>query len=414
LVVAGWIVCLGRRTISRIWQTLGHDESDDHSSIYRLFNQAVWNWDEIARIFLVELLVDLIPGTTLWLITDDTLCHKRGARVAFGGMFLDAVLSSKKHKVFRHGVNWVTLGLAIQLPCRKDRYFCINLLWRAYSKEVKGLPHKTKPQLAREMLDLVALWLSDHTLYVLADSAYMGKHLLKGLPDHVHVVGPIHPKASLSHPLPADYAGRRKKGDKLSNPTEMMTNVEFVEWDDMRLTLPNGQRKKLEIRVSKGLCWYTVLGQRKIQVVLVRDTQKSGKGKWRDEYLFSTDLSLSPEEMILGYMKRWSVEVAYCDAKQMLGFHDAMVWSEKAVERAHPMAWFVGGLVLLWYAKDGVNEEQAERPAPWYTDKKGPSFADMLATLRLYLWRAWYDSRTPAEQIQALRWLFHYIATATG
>jgi hypothetical protein len=36
---------------------------------------------------------------------DDTLCHKRGAKVAFGGIFLDAVLSSKKHKTFRFGLN---------------------------------------------------------------------------------------------------------------------------------------------------------------------------------------------------------------------------------------------------------------------------------------------------------------------
>lgn len=46
----------------------------------------------------------------VWLVIDDTLCHQRGAKVAFGGIFLDAVLSSKRHKVFRFGTNWVTLA----------------------------------------------------------------------------------------------------------------------------------------------------------------------------------------------------------------------------------------------------------------------------------------------------------------
>src|SRR5947207_13139092 len=142
LMPAAWVVCLGRRTISRVWQTTGRAADSDHSKAYRLFNQAVWNWDDLARITLIELLCDLLPGSSLWLVVDDTLCHKRGAKVAFGGIFLDAVLSSRKHKLFRFGVNWVTLGVVVQLPFRKDRFFCVNLLWRVYSKKVKGLPHQ--------------------------------------------------------------------------------------------------------------------------------------------------------------------------------------------------------------------------------------------------------------------------------
>ena len=189
-MVVAWIACLGRRTISRVWQTTGRAADEDHSKAYRLFNQAVWNWDDLARIFLIELLCDLLPGSSVWLVVDDTLCHKRGAKVAFGGIFLDAVLSSRKHKIFRFGVNWVTLGVVIQLPFRKDRFFCVNLLWRVYAKKSKGLPHQTKSQLARQMLDLVATWLPERTVYVVADSAYIGKHLLKGLPKQVQAIGP--------------------------------------------------------------------------------------------------------------------------------------------------------------------------------------------------------------------------------
>src|SRR4051794_29550684 len=222
-MAAAWVVCLGRRTISRVWQTTGRSASEDHSKAYRLFNQAAWNADDLARVMLLELLADLIPGSQVWLVIDDTLCHKRGAKVAFGGIFLDAVLSSRKHKIFRFGVNWVTLGVVVQLPFRKDRFFCVNLLWRVYSKKVKGLPHRTKSQLARQMVELVATWLPQRALYVVADSAYVGKHLLRGLPRHVHAIGPIHPKASLTCPLPPDYQGGRKTGEALSaKPKGMM------------------------------------------------------------------------------------------------------------------------------------------------------------------------------------------------
>src|SRR5436190_5405276 len=166
LMTAAWVVCLGRRTISRVWETTGRAADHSHLPAFRLFSSAAWNWDEVCRILLVRLLAALVPGARLWLVIDDTLRHKRGARVAFGGIFLDAVLSSKKHKVFRFGTNWVTLGLVVQLPCRKDRFFCLNVLWRVAVKKAKAKPgqHKTKPQLARGMLELVASWLPGRRL----------------------------------------------------------------------------------------------------------------------------------------------------------------------------------------------------------------------------------------------------------
>jgi DDE superfamily endonuclease len=410
LIVVAWIACLGRRTISRVWQTTGRAADSDHSRAYRLFNAAVWNWDDIARIFLIELLCDLIPGSSVWLVVDDTLCHKRGAKVAFGGIFLDAVLSSRKHKTFRFGVNWVTLGVVVQLPFRKDRPFCVNLLWRVYSKKTKGLPHQTKSQLARQMLDLVATWLPDRTVSVVADSAYVGKHLLKDLPPHVHAIGPIHPKASLTHPLPPDYQGQRKIGEPFAKPRQVLEDPAFGDWEELLLPLPKGEEKRLRVKVLKGLCWYPAAGPRKMQLVLVRDPS----GHWRDELLLSTDVRLSAAEVILGYMRRWSVEVCYWESKELLGLHEPQVRTEEAVQRAHPMAWFVGGLVLVWYARYGYDAEQAHWDRPWYRHKVGPTFADMLATMRLHLWRGGWEEAPAEERNDMLDWLFHYIATATG
>src|SRR5215207_2349223 len=408
-LVVAWIACLGRRTISRVWQTTGRADDEDHSKAYRLFNQAVWNWDDLARITLIELLGDLLPGSSVWLVVDDTLCHKRGAKVAFGGIFLDAVLSSRKHKIFRFGVNWVTLGVVVQLPFRQERFFCVNLLWRVYSKKVKGLPHQTKSQLARQMVELVATWLPDRTVYVVADSAYTGKHLLKGLPQHVHAIGPIHPKASLTRPLPDGDNGQRKKGAPLPNPTQLLADPKY-QAKDLVLPLPNGESKKLDVKVLQAVCWYPALAQREIQLVLVHDPA----GKWRDELLLSTDGTLSAKEVILGYLRRWSVEVCYWEAKELLGLHEAQVWSDLAVQRAHPMAWFVGGLVLVWYARYGQHQEQAHWERPWYRHKVGPTFADMLATMRLHLWQEGWQEAAPEERNDTLNWLFHYISTAMG
>jgi DDE superfamily endonuclease len=407
LMVPAWIVCLGRRTISRVWETTGRSATQSHCPAFRLFSEAAWNWDELSRILLVQLVAAFIPGARIWLVTDDTLCHKRGAKVAFGGIFLDAVLSSKKHKVFRFGTNWVTLGLVVQLPFRRDRFFCLNILWRICAKKDKANPrsHRTKSQLAREMVELAASWLPGRQLIVVGDRAYLGKYLLKNLPENVAAVGPIHWKAALTEPLPQGSSGRRKKGKSLTTPTQALAEAQWP-WQKLLLHHPKGQ-KSLEVKVVRPCCWYASAGAMPLQVVLVRDPE----GKWRNEALLSTELGLSAQEVIEGYLRRWSVEVAYCDAKQMLGFHEPMVRCAASVERAHPLAWFAGSLVVLWYAQMGQDEPAAQRQRPWYKNKVAPTFADMLACCRLHLWTNWLEQE-PARAEERLAWLLEYLATA--
>jgi DDE superfamily endonuclease len=406
MMTAAWITCVGRRCISRVWETTGRSKDHSHCPAFRLFSEAVWNWDEVTKIVLVQLLTAFVPDASIWLVIDDTLCHKRGAKVAFGGIFLDAVLSTKKHKTLRFGNNWVTLGLIVVLPFRKDRPFCLNILWRVCSKKDKNNPkeHRTKPELARDLVALLASWLPGRQLIAVGDSAYIGKKLLKGLPGNVSLVGPIHQRGVLTKPLAANAKKNRKIGDRLTTAAEAF--ADDSGWQDLVLHHPKGE-KNLKVKVLGPCCWYACAGQRLLQVVLVHDVDK----KWRDEALMSSDLSLTAAQVILGYMKRWSVEVAYCDAKQMLGFHDPMVRTEKAVQRAHPMAWFTGTLVVLWYAQTGINEEQAHRHRPWYKDKVSPTFADMLACLRLTSWSAWLD-KEPENREGKLSWLLEYLATA--
>ena len=112
-------------------------------------------------------------------------------------------------------------------------------------------------------------------------------------------------------------------------------------------------------------------------VVLVRDPA----GAWRDEALLATDPNAAATFVITGYCRRWSVELAFFDSKQFLGFHDPRVRSERSVERAHPMALFVGSLVVLWYCLKGHEGSHVQRERPWYRDKVTPTFTDMLGSI---------------------------------
>jgi hypothetical protein len=409
-LVAAWIVCLGRRTISRVWETTGQAEQRNHAAAYRLFSEAVWNWDEVCRLLLLHVLA-LVPGIRLWVVIDDTLAHKRGAKVAFGGIFLDAVLSTKKHKVLRFGNNWVLLGVVVELPLRRNRYFCLPILWRVYTKQgTKPKPeHRTKSQLAAEMLAVLVGWLPERQILAVADSSYLGKHLLKKRPTNVDALGPMHWKAALYEAL-VEPQGRRQHGNRLPTPQEMLADDRQWPAQKQTITFQSGVTRELAVKTIRGVCWYDSAGPQAVQVVLVHDPL----GQWRDEALVCTDGTLSATEVITGYCRRWSVEVAFCDAKQFLGFQDPQVWCALSVERAAPMAWFVATLVVCWYVQAGQHGPQAQRHRPWYVAPETPTFADMLAACRLQLWQQWLqaESGRKAGAADRLAWFLEYVATS--
>ena len=381
-LIAGWIVCLGPHTISEVWQATGLAAKRHHDTAYAVFHSALWDWDELGIILATLILTHLIPGGVVWLAVDDTLCHKRGAKVAFGGIFLDAVLSSKRHKTLRFGLNWIVLGIAVPIPMRPDRHFCLPVLWRLYRK--KGQPgHRTRPKAAAELARKLAEANPDRIFWLVGDSAYINATLLRDRPSNLQMIGPLHWKAALyRRPGPYGGKGRRpKKGQQLPTPKAMIEDTTAYPAEMMTIEFPKVTRE-LRVQVIRDVLWYRGCKDEPVTVVLVRDPA----GEWRDEALVATDPTVTAAFVILGYCRRWSVELAFFDSKQYLGLHDPRVRSERSVERAHPMAWFVGTLVVLWYCLSGHQGSHVVRERPWYKDKVTPTFTDMLGALRLQMW----------------------------
>ena len=383
-LIAGWIVCLGPHTISEVWLATGLAAKRHHDTAYAVFHSAVWEWDDLGLVLATLILSYLVPGGVVWVAVDDTLCHKRGAKVAFGGIFLDAVLSSKRHKTFRFGLNWVVLGIAVPVPMRPDRYFCLPLLWRLYRK--KGQPgHQPRPQSAAELARLLAEANPGRTFWLVGDSAYVNSALLQGRPVNLKVIGPLHWKAALFGPPDPPREGqkgrRRKKGERLPTPKAMIEDTATYPAELMEIAFPKVTRE-LRVQVIRDVLWYRGSKTEPVTVVLVRDPS----GRWRDEALVATDLTVSAPFVILGYCRRWSIELAFHDSKQHLGLHDPQVWSERSVERAHPMAWFVGSLTILWYCVTGHEGSHVVEDRRWYATKITPTFTDMLGALRLQMW----------------------------
>ena len=382
-LIAGWIVCVGPHTISEVWQATGLAAKRHHDTAYAVFHSACWEWDDLGIVLTTLILAHLVPGGVVWIAVDDTLCHKRGAKVAFGGIFLDAVLSSKKHKTLRFGLNWVVLGIAVSLPFRPDRHYCLPVLWRCYRKKGQA-GYRSRTQLAARMAHLLAERLPERTFWLVGDSAYINSELMKGRPENLRVLGPLRWDAAL-YEVPGPYPGHgrpAKKGERLPTPLAMIGDTTAYPASEEVIVFPKLERR-LRIQVVRGVLWYTGCGADPVTVVLVRDPL----GQWRDEALVATDPTASAAFVIQGYCRRWSIELASFDSKQYLGLHDPRVWSERSVERAHPMAWFVGTLTILWYAVSGHAGPRVDRERSWYPQKVTPTFSDMLGALRLQMWQ---------------------------
>jgi hypothetical protein len=274
------------------------------------------------------------------------------------------------------------LGVAIPIPFRADRYFCLPVLWRLYRKKGQA-GHKPRPQSAAELARRLAEANPTRTFWLVGDSAYVNAATLRDRPGNLQVIGPLHWKAALfERPGPYGGKGRRpKKGRRLPTPKAMIEDTAAYPAEVLKVAFPK-EARELRVQVIREVLWYRGSKDEPVMVVLVRDPA----GQWRDEALVATDPTALAEFVILGYCRRWSVELAFFESKQHLGLHEPRVRSERSVERAHPMAWLIGSLTILWYCLAGHEGSQVVRERPWYKTKVTPTFTDMLGALRLQMW----------------------------
>ena len=146
---------------------------------------------------------------------------------------------------------------------------------QAKAKKPKADPnHRTRPELAVELIKLAASWFPDDTIIVTGDSAYGGKSVLGHLPENVHLISHVHPKGALYEPAPqpdpnTKTKGRpRKKGARLpgmaawaEDPKQPWTELKFHQF---------GLHATLAVKTIQAL-YYKSGGDRLLTIVLVRD-----------------------------------------------------------------------------------------------------------------------------------------------
>jgi hypothetical protein len=364
------------------------------SNYHRFFSQYVWESDALSWVLARLLVAMFAPSGTICLAVDDTLCRKRGLTVYGTGMHHDPLISSRSKKLTSWGHDWVVVTLVVAFPWwAPTKVFALPIVWRLYRnrqgvtkgkkrRKRAGKPkpppgYRTRPELAVEMLQMLASWFPERTLMVTGDSAYGGASVLQRLPENMHLISHVHPKGALYEPAPKDQSGRRgrhrKKGKRLPGMAEWANNRQ--PWETLQFD-QFGFHATVKVKTIQAL-YYTAGKDRLLTIVLVRDVL----GKRPDQMFYSTRLDCDAREVLSTYAVRWAIEVTFENCKQLLGFEDPANRKEKAVRRTAPMALVLYSLIVAWFHEEGHRHLKFP-DRPWYPQKEEPSFADMLTTLR--------------------------------
>ncbi len=400
-LVTGWCLSFRRRFITELIQSSGSTHNGHHSGYHRFFSHAAWSMDDLCQV-LARLLVAALASTGLLeLAVDDTLCRKRGLTIYGTGMHHDPLISSRAMKLVSWGHDWVVLCLLLRCPFwSPTKVWALPIAFRLYrnrqgltkgkakdpkAKGKKSPPppgHRTRPELALQLIGLAASWFPDRQLVVSGDSAYGGKSVLRRLPSNVDLISHVHPKGALYRPAPPRQPGQkgagRKKGERL--PTMAQWANDGTPWQTLVFD-QFGLHATLLVKTRQAL-YYKAGGTRLLQIVLVRDV----RGKRPEQMFYCTRLDWDARTILGAYACRWSIEVTFENCKQLLGFEDPANRTPKAVERTAPLALVLYSLIVLWFHRHG--HRQVQYPdRPWYPHKEEPSFADQLSTLRRLSWQ---------------------------
>ena len=384
VIATGWILTPERRTVTGMIQSAGAVGTKDHSAFHRFFSSARWSREEVSRVLLTILLRLVPPGATVFLAIDDTLCRKRGLHVFGTCMHHDPLISCRKFRLVNWGHNWVVVGLIVEFPFAPGVYWCLPFAFRLYISRKRARSqrwtcgrrvHRTRPELAVEIIRMVAEWFPDRAFHVFGDSAYGGGSVLKELPENFHLTSRMVLDACLyDDPKATKGRGRpRKKGKRLPTPAQIAKSS-AKKWKTRKIRM-YGKKRTVKIKQHTGR-WKRG-AYRRVKITIVRDPS----GKSNDQAFYTTDLGLRSEETLTGYAMRWCIEVAFQNAKSHFGFEDPQNRTRRAVERTAPMGMTLYSLVVVWFAN--VGHKHCKFPnRPWYTKKSTASFVDMLATIK--------------------------------
>jgi hypothetical protein len=399
----GALVCVGRRTITRIiWANGGAQRN--WSSEYFLHSRAKWEPQKLFAPILSKG-VGLCRGPLVGVGVDDTRLHKTG-RCIQQAFYQRDPLSPPTHTNLMLGVRFLQASLLVPLhqgasascralpirfeessPVKRPRRNADETLWKEYRLQRKQHNLSTHfVQMMDELRhDLDEAGAAKKTL-VLATDASFGNRTVFGAPrDRTEIIARTRKDAVLCERA-NDGSRRFYALDKFT--PEQIRKDDHVPWRTTKLFY-GGKRRKVRYKVVGPVYWQGGARRLPLRVLVVAPTpyrkRKSAKLYYRQPaYLLTTDLTHRPKALLQIYFDRWQIEVNHREEKDTLGVGQAQVWNPKSVPRQPVLVVAAySALLLASLLAFGPFRGEAYAKLPkWRRKAKRPSCLDLITLLR--------------------------------
>jgi hypothetical protein len=327
-LVAGLVAQPVGRTVCGMLTGAGLTQLWRHCRAHRFFSSARWCPHQVGLVLAGLVVARLLPaGAPVTVVIDDTLFRPvppPGQKVHGAGWFHDG--SSAGRVKLGFGNNWVVAAIIVTLPYL-SRPVALPVL---ATLALKG-GGRSKPDLARDLVDSLAERFGDREIHVVGDAAY-GCGCFAGLGDDMTMTTRARSTAVFWEPAPPRTGKRgrpRLTGDRIGTPA---TIARSATWRTISVARYG---TTATVAITERVClWYGTWRTDPVRVILLREGACTTSGY--DLALVTTDLTATPQEILARYAARWSIEVTFFDVKNILGVGQARNRVRRAVERTVP------------------------------------------------------------------------------
>jgi len=400
----GLLLCLGRRTLSRILWTNGAEQRS-WSADYFLFSRSGWDPQQLFRP-IVERALPFCRGPYLGVAVDDTRLRKTGLRIqqAFyqrdplspkfrynlmlGLRFLQASLLIPLH----HSAARAARGLPIRFEevsaVKRPRRQASAEEWKQYRAVVKihNLSRRGADLLTQLRAVFDAAGAVHRTLVVAVDGSFCNRTVFTRVVRGVELIARARKDIVLCWRAAAD--SRRFYGTDLFTP-EQIRQDDSRPWRKTQVFY-GGKRRTIYYKEVPELYWRGGALRRPLRLFVLRSTRYQVRKNPRryyyrkPAYLLTTVLSGPVAPLLQIYFDRWQIEVNHREEKDTLGVGQAQLWNVTSLPKqpAFAVATY-SALLLASLQAFGPDRGPAYAALPkWRRNAKRPSCLDLLALLR--------------------------------
>jgi hypothetical protein len=400
----GSLICVGRRTITRIICAIGH-EMRSWSGEYFVHSRSTWSAQRLFDPIAKEAL-SYCRGNLLGVVVDDTSVKKTGKRILQAFWSRDP-MSPPFHTNLQLGIRFLQFALVIPLhrtshasartiPIRFEEVSAAKKPRKGrkdYDEKMKeykqmrkthNLPLRAVEAVSqvRSMLDLAGA--AKKRLIIIGDGAFCNRRMFSLQTERTELLVRVRKDIKLCR---RSQLKNRFYDQVVFTPKQALEN-EQVPWKEVRLFY-GGKQRLVRFKEVPDLYWQTGAKKRPLRLFIIDGNRyrvrKTGRSRKRETgFLLTTMLQGQSKNLLQLYFDRWQIEVNHRDEKTTLGVGQAQVHNYIAVPKQPVLVVAAySALLLASLNAFGPDRGDAYTPLPrWRANAKRPSCLDLVTLLR--------------------------------